>query len=328
MTVVTKSVRLEDYIKYHKRLRIEQASLADQCCALCKRELPSTPELDAYVHLMQPSTFDFSKMRRNPSYFVDAALLIFTRYKHRSIFPEWVASAVVVQARNVARLLLTGTWESDSKVDSCSQFWHKLRQQKTENISVLLYLRKLRLLADGSAMSVEGFNSKLNHVMFDPHRRSLGSDHLEDSLRVVQNGSKPSDFKGIEVVPTWCEVFGHRHVMSRAKKTSTVAANNQDNAKRRNRYNKDAEYRTVTKKQAVDRWYHKKLILTMGRGLVKRPVRQSFKTKRRQLRGHDEFSSSSSSSSSSSATAPLATGIHHIVICILWSDHDFKFMTM
>ena len=44
------------------------------------------------------------------------------------------------------------------------------------------------------------------------NRRGLGSDPLEDTLRVVQNGCDASKFDGMTVAPLWREVFGHQWV--------------------------------------------------------------------------------------------------------------------
>ena len=238
------------------------------------------------MRLFRSSTYDFRAMERDPSYFEEAASLIFQRYQKRPIFPPWVGPAVVCQARNLCLALLNPrmTWEADAQTLSTSQFWSKLRDLRGSNISILLYLRKLCLLSDGSAMSVEGFNSKLNHIMFDPHRRGLGSDPLEDTLRVVQNGCDASKFDGMTVAPLWREVFGHQWVKSVAGKLESMARSCKDRARKRRRYKEQEEYKNIKKASATNRYFRKKLVLMMGRGLTQRPVRKSLKKRREELR--------------------------------------------
>ena len=79
------------------------------------------------------------------------------------------------------------------------------------------------MLADNSAMSVEGFNSKLNHLMYDPHRRGLSSDHTEDALRIVQNGDEAEKFDATQAAIIWTDVFGHRQVKSQSSKKKVDA---------------------------------------------------------------------------------------------------------
>jgi hypothetical protein len=133
-------------------------------------------------------------------------------------------------------------------------------------------------------MSVEGFISKLNHVMFDPHRRALSSDHVEDTLRVVQNGSPPDVFDAREVAPLWTEIFGHNHVKSQKQKLESLARNKKGNARKRHKYATDAEYHARKKKLRTEQYLSKKLVLTIGRGLLQPAVRKSLKAKRSALR--------------------------------------------
>ena len=152
------------------------------------------------------------------------------------------------------------------------------------------------MLADNSAMSVEGFNSKLNHLMYDPHRRGLSSDHTEDALRIVQNGDEAEKFDATQAAIIWTDVFGHRQVKSQSSKEKSMRQNQTNRVRLREQY-QDQVVRAEKKRKAVDRYYRKKLVLTIGRGLVQPPVRKGHKRKRDALR------SSSSSSSSSVTTA-------------------------
>ena len=134
--------------------------------------VPVTKELSAYVRLFKASAYDFQAMKKDDSYFVEAALLIFQRYKNRPIFPpcQWVEPAVTCQAQNLCRVLLDprGTWGADAQTLSTSQFWSKLRDLSGTNISILLYLRKLCLLSDGSARN----DVKVMHGQYQTYSRA------------------------------------------------------------------------------------------------------------------------------------------------------------
>jgi hypothetical protein len=138
---------------------------------------------------------------------------------------------------------------------------------------------------------VEEFNSKLNRIMDDLHRRGLGSDHAEDTLRVAQNGVPPDQFDGFEMAPMWSACFGHRNVKSKADKDKCLEKSTNSRTKKRKEYHDDAEFRANKKRKQVTNYFRKKLVLTVGRGLVQPPVRKSLKKKRAALRrqgGHTD----------------------------------------
>ena len=124
-------------------------------------------------------------------------MILFDNFKHR--FPAWCRSAMSLQALRLRDLVIGihadgRTWEQIARTSTVHTFWAEVRKQP-QNLSLLLYFRKICLVNDGTATNVEQFISKLNKVMNDPQRRGLSSDFLEDGLRIVQNGPAPAKFK-------------------------------------------------------------------------------------------------------------------------------------
>ena len=120
--------------------------------------------------------------------------------------------------------------------------------------------------------------------MDDPHRRGLGSDNAEDTLRIVQNGPPAADFDGVQIVPVWRHVFGHNQVKSAADKKQYLEESKSFLRQQRLRYKEDVEFSAAKKLARVNNYRKRKLVLAMARGSTQPAVRKSHKKQRTALR--------------------------------------------
>ena len=90
------------------------------------------------------------------------------------------------------------------------------------------------------------------------HRRGLGSDNAEDTLRIVQNGPPAADFDGVQIVPVWRHVFGHNQVKSAADKKQYLEESKSFLRQQRSRYKEDVEFSAAKKLARVNNYRKRK----------------------------------------------------------------------
>ena len=134
------------------------------------------------------------------------------------------------------------------------------------NISVILLLRKMCIIDDGSAAQVEQANSLYSSALRDPRRRGANDATVENILRVAYNSTAQPALADGELLGTWEECMGLKRVMNVKEKRESLQQNQKNNDRKRRKYRENADHRTNKKRLAVASYGREKFAHDVLRG--------------------------------------------------------------
>ena len=248
-------VALVDYAITNPGLQDDYQVFCQELSIAIKSELVPSKQLKGFKHVFGWKGHNFSAIKQNPNYFVDSMKDIIAPYvkPQSDLLPEWVSDAAVVQAKSLQVMLTQSRpsgsdvgWESMVASMSNSDLWRQIRVYAEEdsnkcNLSVVLFLRKVSNIFDGSAAIIEQFNSSVTRILKDRQRGRSDDDNIEDILRCVYNGPTKEKFDPKAYLNSWTEVFKHKLVSTDTEKSARIATNAKKNARALQQY-KSPEY--------------------------------------------------------------------------------------